>query len=412
MTSDLPPKLRLLAVVLAGCTAVLPVAADPPPAADGEAAVREYRQTTRIRPGDTLRISVREDPDLRVTGEVSAAGFVVLPYLGEFSIAGRSPAAAETALQSALERQLYERATPSVVILRQAPRYIYVYGAVGAPGRAVIDDTDRLTLVQAITDRKGLTSWGAPDKAYLLRDTDGGRQRIALDIERAFSEIDGSANLTLQHGDTIFVPSAGSVSVLRRSAEPVYVYGAVKLPGRRALPNLGKLSVMQAITEAGGLTNWADGASAFIVRIAPESGKRQKIPVDVGRAFEAVDGAANQTLLPRDMLYVPSTGSGEVSAAQPLEIIITGEVKQPGLIVFEAGEERTLVRAIFKAGGLTEYAKDKAVVLYRQQDGQRLSQTVDVDRIIRGGHMDGNIELRPGDQLFIPERRILGLPGG
>ena len=74
---------------------------------------------------------------------------------------------------------------------------------------------------------------------------------------------------------------------------------------------------------------------------------------------------------------------------------------------FAPGEERTLMRALFKAGGVTKFAKDKAVKLIRYlKDGERDVQMIDAQAIIEEGHLDQDIDLQAGDMLIVPQKMI------
>jgi len=391
------------------------------PAAEGEDApasrllghrLTPYARSVRIRPGDTIQIDLKEDEDVRFSGEVSPAGLARIPYLGDFYIAGESAAEAERSLKQALEEKLYERATPSVVVVRRAPRYVQVYGAVGAPGRQRIDieSDSAATVVQAVTDAGGLESWGAPEKAFVLRSTRGQVKKLKMpvDLAKAFEAIDGPENITLQPDDVVFVPSAGSVSVVRRTPEHAYIYGAVKFPGRRAMPQVGVMTVMQAMIESGGLTSWAAPEDAYILRVDPKTGERTKIMVDVGQAMTEAEAGGGAPLRPNDLVFIPSkTAGASVLAAEPLEIIVSGEVGRPGMVLFEPGEQASFVRAIFKAGNFGEFAKTSAVRLVRyNKDGTRATRLIDARRIMEEGFLQEDFDLMAGDMIIVDEKRL------
>ena len=48
------------------------------------------RSDERLAPGDLVRISMKEDPEVTFEGEISVAGTVPVPYLGEFQVAGHT----------------------------------------------------------------------------------------------------------------------------------------------------------------------------------------------------------------------------------------------------------------------------------------------------------------------------------
>jgi len=80
-------------------------------------------------------------------------------------------------------------------------------------------------------------------------------------------------------------------------------------------------------------------------------------------------------------------------------VTIGGEVAYPGRYAIREGEKvGALIR---KAGGLTKEAFPEAASFSRQGKGKVL---ISVDRILRIGNTYNNIELLPGDELFIPTK--------
>jgi protein involved in polysaccharide export with SLBB domain len=370
-----------------------------------------YRRVVRIQTGDQIVVTLREDPDFAYTGEVGASGLVSLPYLGTVLIGGHTAAQAEAVVKRALEKDLYVSATVHVEVRQTSNRYVTFLGAVEKPGKVTYSGIGGPTLLEALTDAGGLSSWGAPDKAFVIRGDEysTSRKRIDLDIDKAFANLSGPANMRLQHGDTIFVPSAGAVSVARRATQHVYVYGAVRFPGKRLMPEVGELSIMQAVTEAGGLTSWAEPAGSYVLRRDAQSGSREKIPVDMSRVLADIDEQVQATLRAGDVVFVPANEiSAEAVSTEPLEIIVTGQVRNPGLVLFQPGERPTFMRAIFKAGNFTIYAKTKDVRLIRyKEDGTRTTKIINAKEMMDEGRLDQDETLQAGDMIIVEERKIL-----
>lgn len=269
-------------------------------------------------PGDRIRVVMREDPEVYFTGEVSIAGTIPIPYLGEFAIAGYPPSQAGEALAEELTKELYNQATVSVTLIK-----------------------------------KGL-----------------GR---------------------------------------------VYVYGAVQNPGVVEIPDVGGLTVLQLITQIGGLSRWANAEDAFILRRAHPDEEHQRIELNLDEMFASAvpDTAQDLVLQPNDILCIPGTGGGlfDFISVEDAEVYVVGEVNaQETLVYFAPGERRTLLRAILKAGGLTRYARGSQVRVVRfneeGQEGERQEYTVDVSAIIDQGELDLDIELEHGDMVIVPQRRV------
>ena len=126
-------------------------------------------------------------------------------------------------------------------------------------------------------------------------------------------------------------------------------------------------------------------------------------------AVETIASGASFVLQPEDVLCVPglNRGEAELVTVDESEVIVVGEVKSPGIVKFAPGERRTLLRAIFKAGGFTDYAKSSVVRLIRQApDGTRSEHSVNVADILSEGLLQNDLKLDPGDMLIVPQKII------
>lgn len=200
-----------------------------------------------------------------------------------------------------------------------------------------------------------------------------------------------------------------NVRIVRRAAGVVYVYGAVKEPGAVALPELGEMTVLQALAKVKGVTAWAAPDVCQVTRFDPANGEREKIRVNLIDAFKDIGGEADIKLRANDVVFV-SAKSAEITqilSNEPYEIIVVGQVNAPGIMVFAPGELRTFMRAIFKAGNFTRFAKKKAVRLIRYgRDGKREVREVNAARMIDDGFLEEDFELQAGDMIIVDEKMI------
>jgi protein involved in polysaccharide export with SLBB domain len=88
-------------------------------------------------------------------------------------------------------------------------------------------------------------------------------------------------------------------------------------------------------------------------------------------------------------------------------VYVGGEVNQPAALPL-AGT-LTLTAAIFRSGGFKDSAQQETVELIRAADGGQ-RQVVNVQAILRSGAPD--IELKPGDIVFVPQSTINIYVGG
>ncbi len=196
-----------------------------------------------------------------------------------------------------------------------------------------------------------------------------------------------------------------SVHLVSRAPGSVYVYGAVQRPGALELPLNSRITILQALSKAGGITAWANPRNCTVTR-ANADGVREQLPVDLEQAFKDIGGQTDRVLQSGDVVFVPAANpeTMQVLTTEPCEVIVVGEINAPGIIRFAPGESRTIMRAIFKAGNFTRFAKKSEVRLVRYSDGNRDVRLVDVGKVVDEGFMQDDVELKPGDMIIVDQK--------
>jgi polysaccharide export outer membrane protein len=100
-----------------------------------------------------------------------------------------------------------------------------------------------------------------------------------------------------------------TVSVEEYAPREVYINGQVRNPGRYVLPNESTFTVVELVTNAGGLTDIARGTAVNVRRTLPD-GTIQSFTVDVesiikGKRNDPKLDESNILLLPGDIVNVP-----------------------------------------------------------------------------------------------------------
>lgn len=141
-----------------------------------------------------------------------------------------------------------------------------------------------------------------PDLAGVYRISDGGRLDFPLIGEvvvagRRPEQIEEELRTRL--GDGYLVDPQVTVFVKERNSQKVHVLGQVKKPG--SFPFEGGMTIIQAITNAGGFTKLASTNNVTLTRVA--SGTEESFRVRVGdiRSGES----PNVDLQPGDIVWVP-----------------------------------------------------------------------------------------------------------
>lgn len=181
-----------------------------------------------------------------------------------------------------------------------------------------------------------------------------------------------------------------TIELIQSATKHVMVNGRVRNP--TTVNFAGKMTVMEALVDAGSLTDDA-GDHAFIIRGNPDGSlpsadqmtTAAKTYVDLQKLIEDGDLSQNFTLNDGDYLYVEK--------AEPFTI--NGEVKSPGQ--YPAHRGLTVQQAVALAGGLTDRGRDKGIKILRPTADPKKPQTIEVKNW-------STEQVKPGDTIIIPRR--------
>jgi polysaccharide export outer membrane protein len=89
-----------------------------------------------------------------------------------------------------------------------------------------------------------------------------------------------------------------------------------------------------------------------------------------------------------------------VSQINSKKVFLTGAVKREGPLKYTY--RMTILQAISEAGGLTDYAKRKKIYVLHNENGRQYKLAFDYTAVLKGEHMEQNIQLSPGDTIVVP----------
>jgi polysaccharide export outer membrane protein len=89
-----------------------------------------------------------------------------------------------------------------------------------------------------------------------------------------------------------------------------------------------------------------------------------------------------------------------VTGINSKKIYVSGKVKKEGPIPYTY--RMTVMQALSEAGGITEYAKKKAIYVLRNDNGREFKFPFDYSAVLKGQRMELNIPLEPGDVIVVP----------
>ncbi len=250
--------------------------------------------------------------------------------------------------------------------------------------------------------------------ALLARDGQpplGVGDQIAITV---FGQPDLSAEVTVGESGSIMVPLIGTLNVLNMSAaqletmvakrlkdggylqnpgvsvqirqlrsQLVSVIGEVQRPGR--YPIQGKMTVLEALATAGGLTQRAD-KSILVLRKSPTTvsgdSVREEISIQLDTAGAQFRGRLDAPLVNDDVVYV---------AVQKL-FYIHGEVRRPGAYPMEQG--LNIMKALALSGGVSERGSKGRIKVHR----------LDAQKVLREIRAELPMTIEPDDVIYVDER--------
>ena len=248
-----------------------------------------------VGPNDLLDIKVFELSQLDRTVRVTKDGTISLPLLGQVPVGGLTPRGVEEKIAQMLrDGNLVRDPQVSVFVQEFVSRRVFVQGAVSKPG--IINLLGDRTLLDVVGEAGGLID-RAGTRIYVVRPfASGGAERIEVDAERLVYQGDPSANLRVQPGDIVMVPY--------EQVFKVFVNGAVSRPGPVEYAGGEPMTVLQAVTAAGGGNDRANESRVQIIRRMPD-GSKQLFKVNLKRVKRGKD--EDMLLQRNDIVVVPES---------------------------------------------------------------------------------------------------------
>jgi polysaccharide biosynthesis/export protein len=169
----------------------------------GAAAQAQESPLYRVNAGDTLRVSVWQEPELQGEVIVGPDGFFSFPLVGAVRAADRTLPEIEVAMRSGLQQYIQE--VVLTVSLANLDGYkIYVIGQVQNPGEFVLNRP--VDVMSALAMARGLNEFADARGIRILRRTDNGQRALSFDYRQVLRGVDLAGNIMLEAGDVIVVP--------------------------------------------------------------------------------------------------------------------------------------------------------------------------------------------------------------
>lgn len=236
---------------------------------------KEYR----LGAGDSIRISVFQNPNLTLETRVTEDGTITYPLVGTVRIGGMTIARAEQTIAKALDDgNFIKQPQVSILSLQIRSSQVSVLGLVNRPGRFPLE-TFNTKVSEMIAVAGGITAAGA-DLAIVTGERAGKPYRKEIDIPALFLYSKTDEDVTVAPGDMIYV----------HRAPMFYVYGEVQRPGAYRLER--GMTVRQALAQGGGPTQRGTERSLRVHRR------------DAGKQLQVIKPGLDEAVRPEDVLQV------------------------------------------------------------------------------------------------------------
>jgi polysaccharide biosynthesis/export protein len=241
-----------------------------------------------IGPGDMLHVQFYDTPELDQHPRVDDAGNTPLLFLGQVSLAGKTPnEAAKTIGALTIAKELMRHPQVVVTIDQYATQAVVVLGEVSKPGNYTIA-TPR-SILDVLSMAGGLSILA--DRHIVIR-----HRNPAFPPTNYFASNDPgrtlSEDIKVSPGDTVFVAKVGFV----------YILGDVARPGGYPMSTSeSRLTLLQTLAISGSANKTATLSSARLIRKRPEG------YVEISLHLDAIQKGKQPDILleANDVIYVP-----------------------------------------------------------------------------------------------------------
>ena len=187
--------------------------------------------------------------------------------------------------------------------------------------------------------------------------------------------------------EQLLVDPSVTVSVVEYHSRPISVNGAVKTP--IVFQAIGKIRLLDAIARAGGLGPEA-GGEILITKPNGDTGVQSMTHVPVKALLNGSDPQLNLTLVGGEEVRVPPAGT----------VVVSGNVRDPGVFPVQENGTTTVMTAIAQAKGLADYQPKLIYILRPDERGQNHEIEVDLKAIMQRKKPD--VVLQAKDLLYVP----------
>lgn len=281
-----------------------------------------------IDKGDVIEVAVSSglegSPVRPVSVRIDEQGMADIPIIGEVPLAKMDYVDAEAAIRTvAMQREIYRNPHVTITMKQRRQNRVKVVGAVKKQGIYELPRSGS-DLLAALVAAGGIAENAGINVEIINPDLAGGKEipepLVAENVDAAEGKTipaGHTASLNAQTKYSINLAASSSqevqkyklndgavVSVEQLDHKPIYVGGLVKKPNSYEFPVGKDLTVLQAISLSGGISN---PVADKIYVIRKLEGQKDPSVIQVSMSKAKLDGESNIRLAPGDIVTVEQT---------------------------------------------------------------------------------------------------------
>jgi polysaccharide biosynthesis/export protein len=247
---------------------------------------------TQIAEGDLLDVVIFDTPELSGRFRVNLKGDILLPLAGTLHVAGMTLSEITEAVAQRYEgAKILVDPQVTVFVAEFNRRTITITGEVRMPG--VYSIAAPRTLTDTLAMAGGLNDSASRTVSIVHSANPKDIIHVTLNVGAQTPESIEQGRMEILPGDSIFVARSGVI----------YVVGELTRPGGYQVEHNNRLTLLEAVALAGGLTRTAKASNSRLIRRSPTG--REELNVNLQKVLYG--GGPDMLLTDGDILYVPTS---------------------------------------------------------------------------------------------------------
>ena len=285
-----------------------PLQANTAPTMPGGVPTETASSTYKLQPYDLIDVDVYSEGDLHKPARLGSDGTVLLPLIGSVKVGGMTVAEATELIRKRYGDGFVKNPSVLITVLQYRKSTFSILGQINKPGIYEIPEGATVSILEAISLAGGYGATAAQNSLTVKRTVDG--QATTLTVKAGdMAQDPNSVPFIVVPGDAILVPSS------QYKKSNFSILGQVYKPGLYEIPEGAHMTIIDAISLAGGYTATASQNSITVKRkvdgkltiLTIKANDMAQDPSTV--PFEVLPGGQHSGAVPQQHVLDPGPGA-------------------------------------------------------------------------------------------------------